>query len=69
MRFPDQIRTEGDKRAFELYSVGRAGGVFPVTGPPPGDGVLGALLQVHFLYSYPKGHELLHVDSGGDFRL
>ena len=67
MRFPNQIRTEGDERAFELNSVGRAGGVIPILGPTPGDGVLDALLQVHILYAYPEGHKLLYVDGRGDF--
>ena len=44
MRLPNQIRMEGDERAFELNSVGRAGGVIPILGPSPDDGVLDALL-------------------------
>ena len=67
MRFPNQVRTEVEERTSELYSVGRSGGVIPIVGPTPGDGVLDALLQVHILYAYPEGHKLLYVDSRGDF--
>ena len=67
MRFPNQVRTEGEEQTSELDSVGRSGGVIPIVGPMPGDGVLDALLQVHILYTYLEGHKLLYVDGRGDF--
>jgi hypothetical protein len=63
LSFPNEFSMEQDEEAFELNFVSQAGGVSPILGPMPGDGVLNALLQLHVLNSYPKEHKLLYVES------